>query len=124
MISFSVSTHSATSTAIATGNGELSGGAKAGIGVGATLGAIALIGLGIFIAKALRWRKKARNATSSYRVPEEYTSKDVYRYEQDGNPVQLAGTESELHEMPGSVKVSELDQGSYIRSVGGSATKA
>ncbi|RYO30515.1 hypothetical protein AA0113_g11936 [Alternaria arborescens] len=124
MISSSISTLPATSTAIATDNSGLSVGAKAGIGVGATLGAIALIGLGIFIAQALRWRKKARDATPSTRVPEEYTPKDIYRYEQGGNPAQLAGGESELHEMPGSVRVSELDQVPYSRPVGGLGPKA
>ncbi|KAF2864942.1 hypothetical protein BDV95DRAFT_613096 [Massariosphaeria phaeospora] len=52
---------STTSTAPppASANSGLSTGAKAGIGVGAALGAIALIGLGIFVAKALHWKKKS-----------------------------------------------------------------
>jgi len=93
------------------GDSELSTGAKAGIGVGASIGAIALIGLGIFIAKALRWRKKARDAPTPYLAPEEQPSKEIYRYEKGGSEAaQLASAESQLHEMPGSVGASELDQ--------------
>jgi Na+/glutamate symporter len=100
---------SSSSTAVATGDSGLSAGAKAGIGVGATLGAIALVALGIFIAKALRWRKKARDANTSYVASEEYPSKDIYRHE-GSQPVQLACAEGQLYEMPGSGGVSELDQ--------------
>lgn len=115
---------SPTSTPAATGDSELSTGAKAGIGVGASLGALALIGLGIFIAKALRWRKKARGASTPYVAPEEEPSKDIYRYEKGGSETaQLASAESQLHEMPGSGGVSELDQirGSRVVSRNASA---
>jgi hypothetical protein len=37
--------------------GDFSTGAKAGIGVGAAVGAITLVGLGIFLAKALMWKR-------------------------------------------------------------------
>ena len=99
------------STPLAAGDSELSTSAKAGIGVGASIGAIALIGLGIFIAKALRWRKKARDAPTPYVAPEEQPSKEIYRYEKEGGETaQLANAESQLHEMPGSGGASELDQ--------------
>lgn len=42
-----------------TNKGGLSTGAKAGIGVGASIGALAILALGYFIAKALHWKKKA-----------------------------------------------------------------
>jgi hypothetical protein len=116
-------TPSASSTGTATGNNELSTGAKAGIGVGAALGAIVLVGLGIFIAKAMRWRKKARNAAPSYSALEKYPSTDVYRYEQGGEPAQLAGREIQLHELPGSGGISELGQVPHNRTTDGSATK-
>lgn len=43
-------------------NGGLSTGAKAGIGVGAAVGALTLLAGGFFIAKALQWKKKAARA--------------------------------------------------------------
>jgi hypothetical protein len=108
-IASSMVSASPSSIAVATGDSGLSAGAKAGIGVGAALGAIALGVLGIFIAKALRWRKKARDANTSYVASEEYPSKDIYRHE-GSQPAQLACAESQLYEMPGSGGVSELDQ--------------
>ena len=44
---------------VATGD-ELSTGAKAGIGVGVTVGAIAIVALLCFVCKALQWRNNSR----------------------------------------------------------------
>ncbi|KAF2272733.1 uncharacterized protein EI97DRAFT_436667 [Westerdykella ornata] len=64
------------STTPSTSSGGLSSGAKAGIGIGAAFGALALIGLGLFMKKAMRWRKKALDAEKDKSVailpPEEF----------------------------------------------------
>ena len=108
IVSTPTTTSSTFSPVTASGNSSLSTGAKAGIGVGAGVGAIALIVLGIFIAKALRWREKARGVAPSSQEVEELPVKDVYRYRYEPEPVQLAGMESQVHEMHGSGTASEL----------------
>ncbi|KAH8706084.1 hypothetical protein GQ44DRAFT_777825 [Phaeosphaeriaceae sp. PMI808] len=81
----------------------LSTGAKAGVGVGVTLGVIALVGLTIFIWKALHWRRTAKSTSIPYEMPERYQQKELYYYQQDTKPVaHLAGIEDEVHEMPNS----------------------
>ncbi|KAH7355731.1 hypothetical protein BKA66DRAFT_516005 [Pyrenochaeta sp. MPI-SDFR-AT-0127] len=116
-LSASISSPSASATSSApaisssmtgTGNGKLSTGAKVGIGLGASLGAIALIALGIFIYKALQWRKKALVAAPPCDRPADYPPIEVYRYQQEMKPAQLAGVESAVHKMPGSRNTSEL----------------
>ncbi|CAO2649748.1 Nn.00g010400.m01.CDS01 [Neocucurbitaria sp. VM-36] len=105
----SSSAPSASSSAPSASNGGLSTGAKAGIGIGAAFGAIALIVLGIFIYKALQWRKTAHAAAPSYTYPEELACApaEVYQYRQEPKLAQLAGMESTVHEMPGSKDTSE-----------------
>lgn len=92
------------SSAPAAANGGLSTGAKAGIGVGAALGAIALVALGVFLYKALQWRTRAQGAAPPYSYPEElaYAPAEVYRHQQEPKLAQLAAGESTVHEMPGS----------------------
>lgn len=53
-----VASPSATDSLVTTKKG-LSTGAKAGIGVGAVAGALLLLGLGFFVAKALQWKRRA-----------------------------------------------------------------
>ncbi|KAI2480643.1 hypothetical protein Ptr902_07668 [Pyrenophora tritici-repentis] len=102
----SSSTHNST---IPVGNNGLSTGAKAGIGVGAVLGAITVIAMGIFIAKAMRWRRQARAIAPPYSDLPRPPSKEVYQYNLDGQNVQqLPGQESQVHELHASGSVSEL----------------
>ncbi|OAL57498.1 hypothetical protein IQ07DRAFT_582657 [Pyrenochaeta sp. DS3sAY3a] len=90
-------------------NTGLSAGAKAGVGVGVVLGVIALAALGLFIYKALQWRKTAYASKSAPPYSEEYTlhvPAETYRYQLEQKPEQLAGTE--IHEMPNSQGTSAM----------------
>jgi hypothetical protein len=86
----------------------LSAGAKAGVGIGASIGVIALIASGIFVWKAMQWRKMAAAAAPPYEMPEQYVQPEVYKYEKDVKPAQLPGMESTVHEMAGSPGASEI----------------
>ena len=102
-------TLSVSSTASPAGNTGLSVGAKAGIGIGAALVAIAVVALGIFIVKAMRWRKQVRAIVPSYSGPVEEPTKEAYQYNLDGGSVQqLSGLESQVHELHTSGSISEL----------------
>lgn len=74
------------STPASASAGGLSSGAKAGIGIGAAIGALALVGLGIFIAKALRWKEKARRTAGdgAEELDSQYTER--YGYVDGGYP--------------------------------------
>lgn len=90
------------------GNFSLSTGAKAGIGVGVALGVIALTALGVFIYKALQWRKTAYAATPPYSTPEGYNPHmpfEAYQCQQELKPAQLGGVE--IHEMSSSQNTSD-----------------
>jgi hypothetical protein len=86
----------------------LSAGAKAGIGIGAAIAVIALVALGIFVWKAMQWRKIAAATAPPYEMPEQYVQSEVYKYEKDVKPAQLPGVESTVHEMAGSLGASEI----------------
>lgn len=77
--------------------GGLSTGTKAGIGIGAAIGAIAVVAMGLFIVKALQWRKRAQAAAPSYEPPEEYAPSEDDYYQPETKPAQLAGMESTVH---------------------------
>lgn len=100
---------SVSNTAVPIVNNGLSSGAKAGIGVGAALGVITVIGVGFFVAKAMRWRKQAQTNALSYSDPVEEPKKEIYQYNLDGEAVQqLSGLESQVHELHASGSISEL----------------
>ncbi|KAF1846142.1 uncharacterized protein K460DRAFT_417283 [Cucurbitaria berberidis CBS 394.84] len=106
----STSPPAASSSAPTTPNGGLTKGAKAGIGAGVALGVIALIALGIFIYKAMQWRKQAQAAAPPYSYARELDSGpvEVYRYQEGAKPAQLSGIESAVHEMPSSKDMQEV----------------
>ena len=104
--STSVSSSTSTSTAVSTtaapattnppqaekSNGGLSTGAKAGIGVGAALGGLALLALGFFLARTLGNKKEAPPAV--YEAP---SGKQQYPYEL---PIQQQRSELEYSPVP------------------------
>ena len=89
------------------GGGGLSTGAKAGIGVGAAVGGIALIGACIFCFKALGWRRKATGEPYQGQAqapgwnPPLYGG-EMYAHHEPVKPVQLyEAPESPPAELPG-----------------------
>lgn len=83
--------------------GGLSSGAKAGIGVGVSIGFIALIALGFFVWKALQWRKMAYAATPTptFEMPDAHESAGAYQYNGGAKErAQLASVEHTVHELP------------------------
>jgi hypothetical protein len=95
-------------------DGGLSTGAKAGVGIGAAVGALALIGLGMFITKALQWRKKLREdeGTAQSYTPVSHGAPNLYQAEgtpvlelghsTTGKPAEIYGREAMVQELPAS----------------------
>lgn len=82
-------------------NKGLSTGAKAGIGVAAAIGALVLLGLGLFAMKALQWRKKAAVVQQSS-APEwkySHTAPTVFHELPPAPPAELVSREEIPHEM-------------------------
>jgi len=96
---------SAATTETPTPDGGLSTGAKAGIGVGAALGAILLVGLGIWIAKMMNKRKEAQ-AQAAYHNPDvegyygQHPQKYAYYAEADAVTAPLEIPSPDPVEMP------------------------
>lgn len=65
--------------------------------------------MGIFIAKAMRWRRQARAIAPPYSDLPRPPSKEVYQYNLDRQNVQqLPRQEIQVHELYASGSVSEL----------------
>jgi hypothetical protein len=94
--------------------GVLSNGAKAGIGIGAVVGALACIGMGVFIAKAMQWRRRALSevegeiSEKGTLFPPNDAHLDDPFWIHNANAAQLGGCESKMHEMSGSRETVEI----------------
>ena len=110
----STSTPSPTTTPPNDDSGGLSTGAKAGIGVGAAFGVIALLALGAFIGRRSYKKKKETAEMTTYYEPVKGELSSEYRHEaptQDSflheapvpqKPVELPGVPIRAQELPGS----------------------
>jgi hypothetical protein len=96
------STASATATPPNDDSGSLSTGAKAGIGVGAALGVIALIALGVFIGRRTHKKRKDIREGAGYYEPAKEALPPAYKYEApvEQGPVELAGDQIQPQEAP------------------------